>query len=204
MSFPRRLPSAGRKIDYAYRSRLVGGALAYTVGFGVVGEYLGWWKKFEPLKDRNNPADMVEMIQEDDLSTWRTLNLRLLIGLKKLDVVRENSYKRFEDALPTGVRVMMNDEAYDRKKQKEQVRKEIEESPSLSWLSVMSKPKQPAPGTVFMEDQGSPLITPPREVAKEDLITFTSSKKVPSKDEETTIPKDSVAISDIEVNVEVV
>merc|ERR1712211_204064 len=91
--------------------------------------------------------------------------------------------------------------------QKEQVRKEIEESPSLSWLSVMSKAKQPAPGTVFMEDQGSPLITPPREVAKEDLITFTSSKKVPSKaesEEETSSPKDSVAISDIEVNVEVV
>ena len=42
------------------------------------------------------------------------LSQRLLIGLKKLDVVRENSYKRFEDALPTGVRVMMNDEAYDR------------------------------------------------------------------------------------------
>merc|ERR1712211_48796 len=88
--------------------------------------------------------------------------------------------------------------------QKEQVRKEIEESPSLSWLSVMSKAKQPAPGTVFMEDQGSPLITPPREVAKEDLITFTSSKKVPSKEEETSSPKDPVAISDIEVNVEVV
>ena len=44
---------------------MVGGALAYTVGlflwndrfdgtsgFGVVGEYLGWWKKFEPIKDR--------------------------------------------------------------------------------------------------------------------------------------------------------
>ena len=72
-----------------------------------------------------------------------------------------------------------------------------------------------------MEDQGSPLITPPRllkvhhsqiaiifnvprEVAKEDLITFTSSKKVPSKEEETSSPKDPVAISDIEVNVEVV
>ena len=88
----------------------------------------------------------------------------------------------------------------------------------------MSKAKQPTPGTVFMEDQGSPLITPPRllkvhhsqiaiifnvprEVAKEDLITFTSSKKVPTKaesEEETSSPKDSVAISDIEANVEVV
>ena len=23
-----------------------------TSGFGVVGEYLGWWKKFEPIRDR--------------------------------------------------------------------------------------------------------------------------------------------------------
>ena len=23
-----------------------------TPGFGVVGEYLGWWKKFEPIRDR--------------------------------------------------------------------------------------------------------------------------------------------------------
>ena len=46
-----------------------------------------------------------------------------------------------------------------------------------------------------------------REVAKEDLITFTSSKKVPSKaesEEENSSPKDSVAISDIEANVEIV
>ena len=49
------------------------------------------------------------------------------------------------------------------------------------------------------------IFNAPREVAKEDLITFTSSKKVPSKAEsEEASPKDSVAVSDIEANVEIV
>ena len=111
MSFPRRLPSAGRKIDYAYRwteprTNKLGWKISIlwpiyanindegwalllprsisqspeiclsgpdwlvapwptqlvclfwndrfdrTSGFGVVGEYLGWWKKFEPMRDR--------------------------------------------------------------------------------------------------------------------------------------------------------
>ena len=99
------------------------------LGFGVVGEYFGWWDHFRPLTDRwliaklrmrqavkdlpymwhhnwitwslkyndikglfhrwlsgirmvmlssftrNNPADMVEMVQKDDTTTWRAINL---------------------------------------------------------------------------------------------------------------------------------
>ena len=69
-------------------------------GFGVVGEYFGWWDHFRPMTDRfrcldeifhvairlnnchasslftrDNPVDMVEMIQKEDATTWRTINM---------------------------------------------------------------------------------------------------------------------------------
>jgi len=137
---------------------VVGGALAYTVGFGAVGEYLGWWDHFRPLTDRDNPADMVEMIQKEDATTWRTLNLQMGIGLRKLDSIREQSYKSFEESLPVGIKTMINDEAYDMTKQREKVQEEIDNSPFLSWLdSFAPKARKPAQGKVFMEDQGAPF-----------------------------------------------
>jgi len=180
MSFPRRLPSAGRKIDYAYRTKLVGGALAYTVGFGVVGEYFGWWDHFQPMTDRDNPVDMVEMIQKEDATTWKTINMQMGIGLRKLDSIREQSYRAFEENIPVGLKTMINDEAYDMTKNREKVREEIDNSPLLSWLDGVGRAEKPAQGKVFMHDKGAPFFTKPREVGTEDLVTFTSSKKTPS------------------------
>jgi len=179
MSFPRRLPSAGRKIDYAYRTKLVGGALAYTVGFGVVGEYFGWWDHFRPMTDRDNPVDMVEMIQKEDATTWRTINMQMGIGLRKLDAIREQSYRAFEENIPVGLKTMINDEAYDLTKNREKGREEIDNSTLLSWLDGLGKAEKPAQGKVFMHDKGAPFFTKPREVGTEDLVTFTSSKKTP-------------------------
>jgi len=159
---------------------VVGGALAYTVGVGVVGEYLGWWDHFRPMTDRDNPADMVEMVQKEDAATWRTLNLQMGIGLRKLDAIREQSYKAFEENMPVGLKTMINDEAHDLTKQREKSRAEIDNSPILSWLDGFAKASKPAQGKVFMEDQGAPLFTKPREVGTEELVTFTSSKKTSS------------------------
>ena len=35
------------------------------------------------------------------------------IGLRKLDAIREQSYKAFEENMPVGLKTMINDEAYD-------------------------------------------------------------------------------------------
>ena len=80
---------------------------------------------------------MVEMVQKEDAATWRTLNLvrnilrnyeiifllsfqtsyvssqQMGIGLRKLDAIREQSYKAFEENMPVGLKTMINDEAHD-------------------------------------------------------------------------------------------
>merc|ERR1719158_1483403 len=75
---------------------------------------------------------------------------------------------------------MINDEAYDMRKNREKVREEIDNSPLLTWLDGVGKAPKPSQGKVFMEDKGAPYFTKPREVGTEDLVTFTSSKKTPS------------------------
>ena len=39
---------------------------------------------------------------------------QLGIGLRKLDAMREQSYKKFEETMPVGLKTMINDEAFDR------------------------------------------------------------------------------------------
>ena len=69
--------------------------------------------------------------------------------------MREQSYKKFEETMPVGLKTMINDEAFDRyvydqdlkiyldiiliylgrTKQREQAREEIENIPVLSWVA---------------------------------------------------------------------
>ena len=35
------------------------------------------------------------------------------IGMRKLDSIREQSFKAFEENMPVGLKTMINDEAYD-------------------------------------------------------------------------------------------
>ena len=83
---------------------------------------------------------------------------QLGIGLRKLDAMREQSYKKFEETMPVGLKTMINDEAFDRyvydqdlkiyidiykylgrTKQREQAREEIENIPVLSWVAEQHK-----------------------------------------------------------------
>merc|ERR1719273_458431 len=90
---------------------------------------------------------------------------------------------------------MINDEAYDVNKQREKSREAIDNSPILSWLDGFAKASKPAQGKVFMEDQGAPFFTKPREVGTEDLVTFTSSKNTSSATSATE-PKPTVTTKD--------
>ena len=48
--------------------------------------------------------------------TFHDINIpqQLGIGLRKLDAMREQSYKKFEETMPVGLKTMINDEAFDR------------------------------------------------------------------------------------------
>merc|ERR1712130_1432 len=171
------------------------------------GEYFGWWDHFRPITDRDNPADIVEMVQKEDAASWRTLNMQMGIGLRKLDAIREQSYKAFEESIPVGLKTMINDEAHDVRKNREKVREEIDNSPLLTWLDGFGKPAKPSQGKIFIEDKGAPFFTKPREVGTEDLVTFTSSKKTspattepepaePTKDTDTSSKHEAAAESE--------
>lgn len=107
MSFPRRVPLAQRKVNYKVRNRFIGGGLAYTVGFYGVGEYLGWWDKYELGIGRDNVETFVNRTQLEDEQSWVRWSFKLM------NITQEKSKeiidKKFVQNLPLGMQHYIND-----------------------------------------------------------------------------------------------
>ena len=158
---------ASRKIDYRMRTRIMGGIMGYTVGCGLVGEYLGWWENFRPL-DPNNPADKVILTQMDDNETYKSLGLKMQHTLRNTDDMKERSTKIFQNHMPVGLKAYINNDEWD-------VR-EIDREEAGKWGGVVGFGKAAPRKTTILVDDNTPLFQAPREVKPEDLITFTSIK----------------------------
>ena len=166
MSFPRRLPVANRKIDYRLRTRIMGGIMGYTMGCGLVGEYLGWWDNLRPLNP-NNPADQVIITQMEDSQTYQSLGLKMNHTLRNTDDMKERSTQIFQNHMPVGLKAYINNDDWDIPKMSEKDREEAEGK----WGRVATLGK----ATILVDDN-TPLFQAAREVKPEDLITFTSTK----------------------------
>ena len=104
MSFPRVVPIAQRKINNTIRRRIMRGAVLYSVGFAGVGEYLGWWDKY----DYNiSSDDMLESVQRDDEKSWKKLSMNLIqTSTEKGQRILND---QFVENLPLGVKHVVQD-----------------------------------------------------------------------------------------------
>lgn len=109
MSFPRRVPLAKRKVDYTVRNRVLRAGMAYTVGTALVGEYFGWWDRFD-LRDIHSGTEAelcVEQTQREDEKSWGRWGFRML-G-RSQEMTKKFADEQFVANLPTGVQHYIND-----------------------------------------------------------------------------------------------
>lgn len=107
MSFPRRVPLAKRKVNYKVRNRFIGAGLAYTVGVYGLGEYLGWWEKYEVGLGRDDLETFVNRTQVEDEQSWLRWSFKLMDRSKEKS--KEFVDKKFVQNLPLGMQHFIND-----------------------------------------------------------------------------------------------
>lgn len=165
MSFPRVVPIAQRKIDYKLRRRIMRGGILYSVGLAGVGEYLGWWDKY----NCNIPGeDMLETVQMEDEKSWRAWTTRAMhVSSEKAQRIMND---RFVENLPLGVKHVVQDPRL-------QFGYKPEQHAGLPPHTPGGPHDDPDMVRVYDGAPGSA----PTLIKKEDLVSFTSSK---SKKEE--------------------
>lgn len=155
MSFPRVVPTAERKVNKRIRNLLLRGSLAYTVGFYGVGEYFGWWNKFDlPHYDDQNPEHVLHSVQGEDERSWQRITQKFTN--RTMAESRRIVDKHFVQNLPIGMQNIINNPEWQVKEKKD----EASSSSGSEYIEIYDK----APGFA------------PTLVKKEDLVTFTSSK----------------------------
>ena len=68
---------------------------------------------FKPLGGSQIKETLSGIINLLGFFTILCFSQQMGIGLRKLDAIREQSYKAFEESIPVGLKTMINDEAHD-------------------------------------------------------------------------------------------
>jgi len=146
-------------VNYKLRNRFIGAGLAYSVGVYGLGEYMGWWDKYEIGLGHDNVETFVNRTQVEDEQSW------LRWSFKLMDRSQESSKafvdKKFVQNLPLGMQHFINDPKYQMdyvKKVELGLIKPDEESKTVEIYDN-------APGRA------------PSKIKPEDLVSITSSVK---------------------------